>query len=93
MIKIKKLILNFRIKKHICKNLQELTNNCKIIITCLPSPKAVKKVINSNYYLIFQKHLWIEMSTTDKNDMIRLSKKFNKKGGKVIRMPNYWRRT
>ena len=33
------------LKNKPCKNLEQLTKKCKIIITCLPSPKAVKNVI------------------------------------------------
>ena len=84
----KKAYFNFRKKNvYICKNLQDLANNCKIIITCLPSPIAVKKVINSLLPHISKSHLWIEMSTTDKDEMIRLSQKFNKLGANVIECP------
>ena len=36
---------------------------------------------------IDKKHLWIEMSTTDENEMIRLSKKIESKGAKVLESP------
>ncbi len=71
----------------ICKNIEELCQNSSIIITCLPSPFAVNKVIKSLLPFINKKHLWIEMSTTDKDEMIRLSKLINKKGAGVLESP------
>ena len=59
----------------------------QIIITCLPSPKAVKNVIKTISKYLNKNHLWIEMSTTDKNEMIRLSKIVNSKGAKVLECP------
>ena len=76
---------------HICKDLEELTKKSNIIITCLPSPKSVDKVISQILPFANNKHLWIEMSTTDKDEMIRLSNLF-KKGWSSIRIPSYWRR-
>ncbi len=70
-----------------CENLEELVINSKIIITCLPSPKAVKKTIKTILPYINKFHLWIEMSTTDKDEMINLSKIFKKKGGNVLEAP------
>ncbi len=72
---------------NICQNLEELANNSNVIITCLPSPYAVKNVIHNLLPFINKSHLWIEMSTTDKDDMIKLSKFFAKKGGKVLEAP------
>ncbi len=70
-----------------CKNLDEISYNCSIIITCLPSPIAVNQVIDSLIPNIKRNHLWIEMSTTDKNEMIRLAKLIKKKGGEVLESP------
>ena len=71
----------------LCKNFKDLVINSKIIITCLPSPVVVNNVINSLIPHISSSHLWIEMSTTDKDEMIRLSKIFKKKGGSVLECP------
>ena len=70
-----------------CKNIKELVINTNIIITCLPSPKSVDETIKVISPFINKSHLWIEMSTTDKNEMIRLSKIFVKKGGNVLEAP------
>ena len=71
----------------LCKNFKDLVINSNIIITCLPSPIVVNNVINSLIPHISSSHLWIEMSTTDKDEMIRLSKIFKKKGGSVLECP------
>ena len=71
----------------LCKTLRELVFNSNIIITCLPSPVVVNNVINSLISYISNSHLWIEMSTTDKDEMVRLSKIFKKKGGSVLECP------
>ena len=75
------------LKNKPCKNLEELTKNSKVIITCLPSPKAVKKVIEGISKFLTNKHVWIEMSTTDKSEMIRLSKIVKSKGAEVLECP------
>ena len=72
------------------KSLKHLTNSTTIIITCLPSPKAVSQVIESkegikNY--VSTKHLWIEMSTTDVKEMIRLANLIKSKGASVLESP------
>ncbi|MDC3131360.1 NAD(P)-dependent oxidoreductase [Pelagibacteraceae bacterium] len=71
----------------LCKSFKDLVINSNIIITCLPSPVVVNNVINSLIPYISSSHLWIEMSTTDKDEMIRLSKIFKKKGGNVLECP------
>ena len=71
----------------LCKNFKDLVINSNIIITCLPSPVVVNNVINSLIPHISSSHLWIEMSTTDKDEMIRLSKIFKNKGGSVLECP------
>ena len=75
------------LKNKPCKNLEEIAMKSQIIITCLPSPKAVKNVIKNISKYLNKNHLWIEMSTTDKNEMIRLSKIVNSKGAKVLECP------
>ncbi len=76
-----------RLKNKPCKNLKELTEKSKIIITCLPSPTAVKNVIKIISRHLTKKHLWIEMITTDKNEMIKLSKIVNSKGAETLECP------
>ena len=73
-----------------CKSIKELIISCSIIITCLPSPKSVIKVIEGNHGIlkhIQKKHLWIEMSTTDEKEMIRLSTLISNKGAQTLEAP------
>ena len=71
----------------LCKSFKDLVINSNIIITCLPSPVVVNNVINSLIPHISSSHLWIEMSTTDKDEMVRLTKIFKNKGGSVLECP------
>ena len=57
----------------LCKSFKDLVINSNIIITCLPSPVVVNNVINSLIPHISISHLSIEMSTSDRDEMIRLS--------------------
>ena len=73
-----------------CNNLKEIVLNSTIIITCLPSPKSVSNVlegVNGVINYINSEHLWIELSTTDQNEMIRLSNLFFKKNAKTLEAP------
>ena len=76
-----------KIKNKPCKTLDELVEKSTIIITCLPSPKSVNNVLETLLKYLTKKHIWIEMSTTDKDEMIRLSKKVNSKGANVLECP------
>jgi len=72
---------------NLCKSLDELVNNVTVIITCLPSPKSVKNVILDCLPHINKRHLWIEMSTTDEEDMKSLSDLVLEKKAEVIEAP------
>ncbi len=72
---------------HYCSNLKELSINCSVIITCLPSPSVINKVINNIMPFVKKNHLWIEMSTTDKSEMMRLAKLFKQKNANVLECP------
>ena len=78
-------------KGAIWKNsIKDLIDNTSLIITCLPSPQAVTKVVEGKLGMveyINHKHLWIEMSTTDEKEMIRLSKLIESKGANVLEAP------
>ncbi len=76
-----------KLKNKPCKTLKELVEKSSIIITCLPSPIAVNNVVETLLKYLTKKHIWIEMSTTDKDEMIRLSKKVNSKGASVLECP------
>ncbi len=76
-----------QLKNKPCKTLKELAEKSNIIITCLPSPNAVKSVVENLLKYFTKKHIWIEMSTTDKDEMIRLSKKVKSRGADVLECP------
>ena len=76
-----------KLKNTPCKNLEELAKKSNIIITCLPSPKDVTNVIENLSKFLTKNHLWIEMSTTDNNEMTRLSKIVKSKGAEVLECP------
>ena len=71
----------------LCNSLEELVNNVTVLITCLPSPKVVKSVLLNCLPFIKNKHLWIEMSTTDEEDMKMLSNLVFKKRAQVLEAP------
>ena len=73
-----------------CNDLEYLTNKSSVIITCLPNPKSVSLVIESkkgilNY--INKNHLIIECSTTDEEELIRISKLIKSKSANYIEAP------
>jgi len=71
-------------------NIKNILLNSTVVITCLPSPQSIIDVIeNSGEFInnISNKHLWIEMSTTDEVDIIRLSKLIESKGANVLEAP------
>ena len=78
-------------KGAIWKNsVKDIIDNTSLIITCLPSPQAVTEVVEGESGMIDyinKKHLWIEMSTTDEKEMIRLSKLIELKGANVLEAP------
>ena len=70
-----------------CFDLKNLVSQSTIIITCLPSPVAVNNVLVNILPFLNTNHLWIEMSTTDESEMIRLSKLCSQKGIESLEAP------
>ena len=70
-----------------CSSLKKLINEVTVLITCLPSPKSVENVLLTCLPYFKKKHLWIEMSTTDEEDMKFLSSLVFKKKAKVLEAP------
>ena len=69
---------------------KEMADSCNICITCLPSPKAVSEVLEGEEGLLeglSEGKLWIEMSTTDSNEMSRLSDLVLNKGAFALEAP------
>ena len=64
--------------------------NSTIIITCLPNPKAVSQVMESKNGIIKnsnKKHLIIECSSNDEEDVKRYEKKLKKKSSGYLEAP------
>ena len=70
-----------------CFDLKNLASQSTIIITCLPSPVEVNNVLVKILPFLNTNHLWIEMSTTDESEMIRLSKLCSQKGIESLEAP------
>lgn len=84
----KNLSNNFKSKGAIwCNSIDILVKNTSIFITCLPSPQSVNKVIKEALPFVNNNHLWIEMSTTDEEDMRFLSNKILEKKAQVLEAP------
>ena len=69
---------------------KEIAERADIVVTCLPSPEAVASVLESKNGLlegIDHNKLWIEMSTTDSQELLRLAKLVEKKGSMVLEAP------
>ena len=68
-------------------SVSELISNTTVFITCLPSPNSINLVIEQAIPFLSSKHLWIEMSTTDESEIIRLSKLCKKYGTNTLEAP------
>ena len=61
---------------------KEIAEKADIVLTCLPSPEAIASVLESKNGLldgIGQNELWIEMSTTESEELLKLAKLVEKK--------------
>ena len=68
-------------------SIAELISSVTVFITCLPSPNSVKKVLVNAIPLLNKDHLWIEMSTTDEEDMKMLSNLVFKRNAAALEAP------
>lgn len=69
---------------------KEMADSCNICFTCLPSPSAVSEALEGENGLLeglSEGKLWIEMSTTDSNEMNRLSDLVVNKGAFALEAP------
>ena len=71
----------------LCNSIEELISSVTIFITCLPSPNSVKNVLLNSIPFLNKYHLWIEMSTTDEEDMKMLSNLVFKKKAAALEAP------
>ena len=73
-----------------CINNRELMETCDAVITCLPSPAASASVMEDKDGLLegmSSGKIWMEMSTTDQNEVKRLGKLIFEKSGSAVDCP------
>jgi 3-hydroxyisobutyrate dehydrogenase len=65
----------------------EMMRNCDAVITCLPSPAASAAVVEQMLPEVTGGKVWIEMSTTDANEIKRLAALVQAQGGVAVDCP------
>lgn len=73
-----------------CINNRVLMETCDAVITCLPSPAASASVMEGKDGLLegmSSGKIWMEMSTTDQNEVKRLGKLIYEKSGSAVDCP------
>lgn len=68
----------------------QLARECDVVITCLPSPEACAKVVEGENGIlsgISAGKIWMEMSTTDAEEVKRLGAKMVEKGASALECP------
>lgn len=60
---------------------------CDVIITCLPSPAASAAVVDQMLPCVTSGKIWMEMSTTDAAEILRIAPLIEAKGGVVAECP------
>ncbi|MDP7066035.1 MAG: NAD(P)-dependent oxidoreductase [Acidimicrobiales bacterium] len=69
---------------NVAQSPRELAESCDIIITCLPSPAICASVMEDENGVLdgfSGGKVWIEMSTTDQQEVLRLAEKVHAAGG------------
>lgn len=69
------------------KSPAELMRACEVVITCLPSPSACEVVVTAMLPEVVAGKIWLEMSTTDANEVVRLAEAVIAKGGAAVDCP------
>ena len=68
-------------------NAKALMKDCDAVITCLPSPAASALVMEQMLPEVKEGKIWMEMSTTDENEVKRLGALVREKGGVAVDCP------
>lgn len=69
---------------------EQLMRDCEAVVTCLPSPAACASVVEGENGLIngvSKGKIWMEMSTTDAEEVKRFGKMVNDAGGAAVECP------
>ena len=64
-----------------------MMRNCEIVITCLPSPSASNQVVSQMLPEVRSGKIWVEMSTTDADEIVRLAGQVSQRGGFAVECP------
>jgi 3-hydroxyisobutyrate dehydrogenase len=65
----------------------QLMRDCELVITCLPSPAACASVMDQMLPEVTPSKIWMEMSTTDAEDVKVLAEAVIAKGGAAVECP------
>ncbi len=65
----------------------QLMEDCDAVITCLPSPAASDAVMQKMLPKVEPGKIWMEMSTTDQQEVLRLGGMVLEKGGAAVDCP------
>ena len=65
----------------------ELMQHCDVVTTCLPSPAASAAVLEEMMPFVEPGKTWMEMSTTDAEEVKRLAEAVEAKGGAAVDCP------
>jgi len=68
-------------------NPAEMMRACDVVITCLPSPAASDAVVTQMLPEVGPGKTWVEMSTTDADEVIRLGALIAERGGRAVECP------
>ncbi|SLN27688.1 NAD(P)-dependent oxidoreductase [Roseisalinus antarcticus] len=60
---------------------------CDVVITCLPNPAASAAVVEAMLPAVRPGKTWVEMSTTDADEIIRLGAEIHARGGRAVECP------
>lgn len=69
------------------ENPAQMMRDCEAVITCLPSPAASDAVVQQMLPEITTGKIWMEMSTTDQDEAIRLGQMVIDAGGAAVDCP------
>ncbi len=61
--------------------------DCDVVITCLPSPAASAAVVDTMLPAVGPGKIWMEMSTTDAAEILRIAPMIAERGGTVAECP------
>lgn len=65
----------------------QMMADCDVVITCLPSPAACDAVVTAMLPAVTDGKIWMEMSTTDAQEVARLAGEVAARGGAAVECP------